>query len=100
MALTGGVVNDSLVMVDFVNRNRPQYPSLLEAVRASGVQRFRAIMLTSLTTFAGLAPLVFFEKSASPVPCTDGISSSFWCDVRNSGDFSVSARGIHDPGGH
>ena len=63
VALTGVVVNDSLVMVDFVNRNRPQYPSLLEAVRASGVQRFRAIMLTSLTTFAGLAPLVFFEKS-------------------------------------
>ena len=63
VALTGVVVNDSLVMVDFVNRNRRQYPNLLEAVRVSGVQRFRAILLTSLTTFAGLAPLVFFEKS-------------------------------------
>ena len=63
VALTGVVVNDSLVMVDFVNRNRLKYPSLLEAVRNSGVERFRAIMLTSLTTFAGLAPLVFFEKS-------------------------------------
>ena len=50
-------------MVDFVNRNRPKYSSLMEAVRASGIQRFRAILLTSLTTFAGLAPLVFFEKS-------------------------------------
>ena len=63
VALTGVVVNDSLVMVDFVNRNRPKYSSLMEAVRASGIQRFRAILLTSLTTFAGLAPLVFFEKS-------------------------------------
>ena len=63
VALTGVVVNDSLVMVDFVNRNRSKYDSLLEAVRISGVARFRAIWLTSLTTFAGLTPLVFFEKS-------------------------------------
>jgi multidrug efflux pump subunit AcrB len=63
VALTGVVVNDSLVMVDFVNRNRSKYNSLLEAVSISGVARFRAIWLTSLTTFAGLTPLVFFEKS-------------------------------------
>jgi len=63
VALTGVVVNDSLVMVDFVNRNREKYDNLLDAVRVSGVARFRAIILTSLTTFAGLSPLVFFEKS-------------------------------------
>jgi multidrug efflux pump subunit AcrB len=63
VALTGVVVNDSLVMVDFVNRNREKYDNLLDAVRVSGVARFRAIMLTSMTTFAGLTPLVFFEKS-------------------------------------
>ena len=63
VALTGVVVNDSLVMVDFVNRNRPKYSALIDAVRVSGVARFRAIWLTSLTTFAGLTPLVFFEKS-------------------------------------
>ena len=63
VALTGVVVNDSLVMVDFVNRNRPKHDKLIDAVRASGVARFRAILLTSLTTFAGLTPLVFFEKS-------------------------------------
>ena len=63
VALTGVVVNDSLVMVDFVNRNREKYDKLLDAVRVSGVARFRAIILTSLTTFAGLTPLVFFEKS-------------------------------------
>ena len=63
VALTGIVVNDSLVMVDFVNRNRPKHKNLIDAVRISGVARFRAIWLTSLTTFAGLTPLVFFEKS-------------------------------------
>ncbi|MBL67103.1 MAG: acriflavin resistance protein [Verrucomicrobiales bacterium] len=63
VALTGVVVNDSLVMVDFVNRNRLKYTDLIDAVRVSGVARFRAIWLTSLTTFAGLTPLVFFEKS-------------------------------------
>jgi multidrug efflux pump subunit AcrB len=63
VALTGVVVNDSLIMVDFVNRNREKYDNLLDAVRVSGVARFRAIILTSLTTFAGLSPLVFFEKS-------------------------------------
>ncbi len=63
VALTGVVVNDSLVMVDFVNRNRPKHEVLIDAVRVSGVARFRAILLTSLTTFAGLTPLVFFEKS-------------------------------------
>jgi multidrug efflux pump subunit AcrB len=63
VALTGVVVNDSLVMVDFVNRNRPKHERIIDAVRVSGVARFRAIMLTSLTTFAGLTPLVFFEKS-------------------------------------
>ena len=63
LAMAGVVVNDSLVMVDFVNRNRPKHKNLIDAVRISGVARFRAIWLTSLTTFAGLTPLVFFEKS-------------------------------------
>ena len=63
VALTGVVVNDSLVMVDYVNRKRGVHKNLIDAVRISGVARFRAILLTSLTTFAGLAPLIFFEKS-------------------------------------
>lgn len=62
LALTGVVVNDSLVLVDFVNRARERGLDLLEAVHESGVARFRAIMLTSLTTFVGLTPLIF-EKS-------------------------------------
>lgn len=62
VALTGVVVNDSLVMVDFINRKRLQHASIGEAVREAGVGRFRPIMLTSLTTFVGLGPLIL-EKS-------------------------------------
>ena len=62
VALTGVVVNDSLIMVDFINRKRQQHATLDEAVRAAGAGRFRPIMLTSLTTFVGLAPLIM-EKS-------------------------------------
>ncbi len=62
LALTGIVVNDSLVMVDYINRRRQEGTPLQEAVRTAGVARFRAILLTTLTTFAGLMPLIF-EKS-------------------------------------
>jgi multidrug efflux pump subunit AcrB len=62
VALTGVVVNDSLVMVDFVNRNRASGMPLMDAVREAGAARFRPILLTSLTTFAGLTPLLL-ERS-------------------------------------
>ncbi|MCX8157277.1 MAG: efflux RND transporter permease subunit [Verrucomicrobiae bacterium] len=62
VALAGVAVNDSLVMVDFINRYRAEGHSVSEGVRQAGVARFRAILLTSLTTFAGLFPLIM-EKS-------------------------------------
>ena len=62
VALAGVVVNDSLIMVDFINRNRKD-ASLVAAVQQAGAERFRPIVLTSLTTFAGLAPIMF-EGSA------------------------------------
>lgn len=62
VALMGVVVNDSLVMVDYINRQRAAGLPLASAVRESGVARFRPILLTSLTTFAGLTPLLL-EKS-------------------------------------
>ena len=58
VALTGVVVNDSLVMVDFINRKRLIHGDIEVAVREAGVNRFRPILLTSLTTFFGLAPLM------------------------------------------
>jgi multidrug efflux pump subunit AcrB len=62
VALSGVVVNDSLVLVDYVNRARERGEALRVAIRRAGVARFRAILLTSLTTFAGLTPLML-EKS-------------------------------------
>ena len=63
VALCGVVVNDSLVLVDFINRRRRDVEGgLIKAARAAGGQRFRPILLTSLTTFAGLTPLML-EKS-------------------------------------
>lgn len=58
LALIGVVVNDSLVLVDYVNRRRQDGYSLLRAVSMSGVARFRPILLTSLTTVGGLTPLL------------------------------------------
>jgi len=63
-AASGVVVNDSLVMVDFVNKARQRGESLKDAVMHAGTKRFRAILLTSITTFIGLVPIIFFETSA------------------------------------
>jgi multidrug efflux pump subunit AcrB len=62
VALAGVVVNDSLVMVDYVNRNVASGMPLTDAVRKAGMMRFRPILLTSLTTSAGLMPIIL-EKS-------------------------------------
>lgn len=62
VALAGVVVNDSLILVDFVNRAREQGQSVRQAAVDSGCYRFRAIILTSLTTFVGLVPIIL-ERS-------------------------------------
>jgi multidrug efflux pump subunit AcrB len=58
IALAGVVVNASLVLVDYTNRERRKGMSLIDAVSAAGVVRFRPIILTSFTTFVGLLPLL------------------------------------------
>lgn len=62
VALTGVVVNDSIVLVYHVNRRRGQGATANDAVLEAGLTRFRPILLTSMTTFAGLSPLLL-EKS-------------------------------------
>ena len=59
VALSGVVVNDSLVLVDYVNRHRIKGKSIVDAAWEAGAARFRPIVLTSLTTFAGLSPMLF-----------------------------------------
>jgi multidrug efflux pump subunit AcrB len=62
LGLSGVVVNDSLVMIDFINEERRNGMGARDAIIKGAKARFRPIMLTSLTTFLGVAPLVF-ERS-------------------------------------
>lgn len=62
IAVAGVVVNDNLVLVDYINRKRLAGVELTQAIRDAGAARFRPIVLTSLTTFAGLTPLML-ERS-------------------------------------
>jgi multidrug efflux pump subunit AcrB len=64
VALSGVVVNSSLVLVHYVNQRRSHGIAMSDAVREAGVARFRPITLTSMTTFAGLTPLLL-EGSVS-----------------------------------
>lgn len=77
IALSGVVVNDSLIMVDFVNRARSEGYGLVDAAMQAGAQRFRAIVLTSLTTFMGLMPIVFERSLQAQVVIPMAISLAF-----------------------
>lgn len=59
VALCGVVVNDSLVLISFANRKERTGMSRRDAVHQAGIQRFRPIILTTLTTFGGLSPMIF-----------------------------------------
>jgi len=59
LALSGVVINDSLVFIDFANQGLRDGKSHKEAVVEAGIQRFRPILLTTVTTFGGLAPMIF-----------------------------------------
>jgi multidrug efflux pump subunit AcrB len=56
--MSGVVINDSLVLIDFSNRLVRGGMPVAAAVRAAGIQRFRPILLTTLTTCGGLAPII------------------------------------------
>ncbi len=77
VALAGVVVNDSLVLVDFINQERAEGMSLREAIKKSGSLRFRPIILTSLTTFAGLLPVLFETSLQAQFLIPMAISLSF-----------------------
>jgi len=58
VALTGVVVNDSIVLIDFINRQIDSGSSLKQALLDAGCRRFRPVLLTSVTTIAGLTPIL------------------------------------------
>lgn len=77
IAAAGVVVNDSLVMVDFINRQRQAGATVRDAVLAAGRRRFRAIMLTSLTTFMGLMPIMLETSLQAKIVIPMAVSLAF-----------------------
>lgn len=77
LALIGVVVNDSLVLVDFINKKRAEGMRVIDAVLKAGASRFRPVMLTSLTTFIGLMPLLFEQSTQAQFLIPMAVSLGF-----------------------
>lgn len=77
IALAGVVVNDSIILVDFVNKSVAEGMDIVEAAIKAGTERFRAIMLTSLTTFFGLLPILTESSLAAQMVIPMAVSLGF-----------------------
>jgi multidrug efflux pump subunit AcrB len=77
IALAGIVVNDSLILVDFINKARARGVELREAVVSAGTSRFRPIILTSFTTAAGLLPIILESSPQAQAVIPTAISIGF-----------------------
>ena len=75
--LAGVVVNDSLILVEFVNRGRSDHDSIDQALLGAGKKRFRAILLTTMTTFVGLLPMLFETSMQAQFVIPMALSLSF-----------------------
>jgi len=78
IALSGVVVNDSLIMIDYANKRRKE-PGIspFKAIHEAGVRRFRPIMLTTLTTFGGLTPIILEQSDQARTLIPMAISLGF-----------------------
>lgn len=77
VALAGVVVNDSLILVEFINRRKTAGELMEDSIMSAGKQRFRAIVLTTLTTFVGLLPMLFETSMQAQFVIPMAISLSF-----------------------
>ncbi len=78
IALSGVVVNDSLIMIDYANKKlREKGVSVFKAIHEAGVRRFRPIMLTTLTTFGGLTPIILEQSDQARTLIPMAISLGF-----------------------
>lgn len=77
LALCGVVVNDSLLLVTAYNKNRKKHMSVRHALLKAGSSRFRAVMLTSITTFVGLAPLILETSEQAQILIPAAISLGY-----------------------
>ena len=99
IALTGVVVNDSLVMVDFINRRlRGRNGSRSSPSATLDAARFRPILLTSVTTFVGVDAAAAREESSGPVPDPHGRGSGLRGLVRDGDHARARASALPDPG--
>ena len=77
LALTGIVVNDSLILIDFAKKQRARGVECFEAVMDAGRVRIRPIMLTTITTFLGISPLIFFASGQTAFLSPMAVSLGF-----------------------
>lgn len=77
LALTGIVVNDSLILVDFTKKRRAQGLNCFDAVVDAGRVRIRPILLTTITTFLGISPLIFFASGQTAFLSPMAVSLGF-----------------------
>lgn len=77
VALSGVVVNDSLILVDFINRSRAEGLPIKEAILKGGKVRLRPIILTTVTTILGLCPLLVAQAYEAQMLIPMAISLSF-----------------------
>ncbi len=77
LALMGVVVNDSLMVVDTIKKKRQAGQDMMSAVLTAGVARFRPVILTSLTTFIGLIPLLFEQSTQAQFMIPMAVSLAF-----------------------
>ncbi len=77
VALAGVVVNDSLLLIDFINQKRKEGIVVKEAIVEAGMRRFRPILLTSLTTFFGLVPIILETSTQAQFLIPMAISLAF-----------------------
>jgi multidrug efflux pump subunit AcrB len=79
VALSGIVVNDSLVLINHANQLRGEYPEkpAIDIIKMAGIQRFRPIILTTMTTFFGLAPMILETSRQAKILIPMAISIGF-----------------------
>ncbi len=77
LALTGIVVNDSLILIDFAKRLQSQGWNRVDAMIEAGRIRIRPILLTSITTFLGISPLIFFATGQTAFLSPMAVSLGF-----------------------
>jgi multidrug efflux pump subunit AcrB len=77
VALAGVVVNDALVLIVYANQRRADGATVIKAMESAGVRRFRPVVLTTLTTFGGLAPMIFETSRQARIMIPMAISLGF-----------------------